>query len=287
MTRILSCLFCLFCLVVDSGDIEAAPVPDGEILNDIVRVMYQGGEKLVYRVSWSGGIKIGELQMEVIQVADQENTFELRATVRDSGLFHFFYPVNDSFVTRVVGDKRLPASYEVIQREGSDYRARRHTEYDQQTGRIRYQKNDQEPVYYQVDGEVHNEFSSFFFTRSMQLLQNETVVVPTFVDGKRHEVLVRIGEETRVRDTIRGDLNVVPITPVMKFKGLYDKDGDTVIWMSNDLCRIPVRINSKILIGSLTADLVSYVNPLCPNQSAYHVRIPENMVQQQGLGQGD
>ena len=49
----------------------------------------------------------------------------------------------------------------------------------------------------------------------------------------------------------------------MDFKGLYDKDGDTVFWLTDDNCRVPIAINSKIMIGSLTADLVSYTNPAC------------------------
>ena len=52
--------------------------------------------------------------------------------------------------------------------------------------------------------------------------------------------------------------------PKMKFKGLYDKDGDTVFWLTDDACRVPVKIDSKILIGSLVAELVDYSNPVCP-----------------------
>jgi prepilin signal peptidase PulO-like enzyme (type II secretory pathway) len=85
----------------------------------------------------------------------------------------------------------------------------------------------------------------------MNLEKDNPVIVPTFADGKRHEVVVHTGDEERIRKTILGDVNVLPVTPIMKFKGLYDKDGDTVIWLTNDECRIPVRINSKILIGLL------------------------------------
>ena len=55
----------------------------------------------------------------------------------------------------------------------------------------------------------------------------------------------------------------VPNGIIMKFKGLYDKDGDTVIWFTDDECRVPVKINSKILIGSLTAELIEYRNSAC------------------------
>ena len=262
----LSLFLCL--TLVHSVESRGAGYPNGEVTEDIRKAMYQGGEKLKYKISWTGGIKIGELRMEVTRVAGKENVFELRARVKDSGIFHFFYPVDDSFVTLVEGDNRLPSSYEVIQKEGENYTARRHTEYDQHDGKVRYQKNEKTPELYSIDGTVHNEFSSFFFTRMMRLEADYPAIVSTFVDGARHEVVVRTGTETRIRKTVRGDVNVVPFTPIMKLKGLYEKDGATVIWLTNDKCRIPVRINSKILIGSLTAELVSYSNPYCGDQSA-------------------
>jgi len=285
--------YCLFLLLLlNSSPIfctksMAVSFPEGEISQHIATTMYMGGEQLSYKISWSGGIKIGELRMEVVRIEETGNLFELRAHVKDSGLFHFFYPVDDNFITQVLGVRRLPLSYKVIQKEGNDYNARRHTQYNQKTGEIRYQKNDNPPVDSTVTGVVHNEFSSFFFTRMMNLEKDNPVIVPTFADGKRHEVVVHTGDEERIRKTILGDVNVLPVTPIMKFKGLYDKDGDTVIWLTNDECRIPVRINSKILIGSLTAELVSYTNPHCGDQRKYHKRIPENLSQRQKLELGD
>jgi len=265
----------------------AALYPNGEVIDDVVTTIYTGGEKLKYKISWTGGVKIGELQLEVQRQADDENVFELKAVVKDSGMFHFFYPVNDVFLTRVAGDKRLPVSYEVTQKEGRNYQARRYTEYNQQAGTVRYQKNTKDPVDYTVDGEVHNEFSSFFFTRSMKLEQDYPVIVPTFADGKRHEVIVRVGAETRIKKTILGDVNVLPVTPLMGFKGLYDKAGATVIWLTNDECRIPVRIRSRILLGSLTAELLSYSNPHCGDQSEYHKKIPASVEKLPELEMGD
>jgi Protein of unknown function (DUF3108) len=282
-------LILLCCSGVFSQALAAETFPLGTVDDSRIDVVYQGGEKLAYRVSWTGGIKIGELHMEVNRLPGETERYELLARVKDSGVFHFFYPVDDSFVTIVEGHKRLPVSYEVHQKEGRSYEALRHTEYDQQNGKIRYQKNDQQPVEYEETGEVFNEFASFFFTRILQLAsgQDQRVIVPTFVDGKRHDVVVRVGKQTRISDTVRGDVNVLPVTPIMDFKGLYDKDGDTTYWMTDDLCRVPVRINSKILIGSLTAELVSYSNPFCADQTGFHSTIPEHTQQQEELELGD
>ena len=63
--------------------------------------------------------------------------------------------------------------------------------------------------------------------------------------------------------TIFGVVDTIEVMPVMKFEGLYEKRGDTVIWFTDDQCRVPVKISSKLLIGSLTSKLVAWENSHC------------------------
>ncbi len=257
----LCCVLILFCGVIGAVAAETPPlgVPDPALL----RSAYGGDETFRYDLSWSGGIKIGELRLRITRIAGDGDRFEIHARVTDYGAFRFFYPVDDTFVTLVQGPERLPFRYEVVQKEGRGYKAHRLTLYDQDAGLVRYRKNDGPEKEFVVDGRVHNEFSSFFFTRVLPFEQNRSVIVPTFADEKRHEVVVRAREWIHFKDTLLGPVDVIEVLPRMTFKGLYDKSGDTVIWFTDDTCRIPVRIRSKILIGSLTAELVSYHGTSC------------------------
>ncbi len=232
----------------------------------IESIVYKGEERLKYEVSWSGGIKIGELHLEVNKNTEAAGGYTIKAIVNASGLFHFFYPVDDSFLTGVDGENYLPLHYDVEQVEGRSYHALRHTEYDQESGVVRYSKNNEQVSEFQVGGQVHNEFSSFFFTRMLTLKQDKPVIVPTFADKKRHEVVVQTGEAIRIKNKVLGNVTVLPVSPIMDFKGLYDKAGDTVIFLTDDTCRIPVRITSKLTVGSLTAELVSYASSTCPGR---------------------
>jgi len=256
----------LFVVMIDGAAAEAPPlgVPDPSLL----RSAYGGDETFQYDVSWSGGIKIGELRLRITRTAGEQELFEIHARVTDYGAFRFFYPVDDTFVTLVQGEQRLPVRYEVEQKEGRGYKARRLTHYDQGGNLVRYRKNDEPEKKFSVAGRVHNEFSSFFFTRVLPFAPDTSVIVPTFADEKRYEVVVIPREWTRFDETLLGPVNVIEVLPRMTFKGLYDKSGDTVIWFTDDACRIPVRIRSKILIGSLTAELVAYHGMSCGRQWA-------------------
>jgi hypothetical protein len=141
-------------------------------------------------------------------------------------------------------------------------------EYDQETGAIRSVKNDTLEGEYRVDGETNNEFSAFFNSRLMAFAVGGQFVVPTFADKRRVEVVVHAVSQKKFARTVLGPVTTVTILPVMTFKGLYDKKGDTVIWYTDDECRVPVRINTKLIIGSLTADLAEYENPACTRYPA-------------------
>lgn len=224
--------------------------------------IYSGKETLHFSISWSGGIKIGDLYMSITPEPSGDGLV-IKAKVTDYGLFKFFYPVNDSFTTYIRGPLQLPYRYDVHQLEGGHVNTRRVTLYDQDKGAVVYRKNNETEQVYTVDGLVYNEFSSFFITRALRLVPEKQEIVPVFADKKRHEVAVKVfGIEPK--ETIFGRRNTIKVMPKMDFKGLYDKDGDTVFWLTNDACRIPVEIESKIMIGALVAELVEYSNSACP-----------------------
>lgn len=245
-------------LVANSDEV----IPLGEIDPQLLPVGYSGNEKLVYDVSWSGGIKVGELHLEVNSLPGTEDEYEIRARVTtENGPINLIYPIEDLHVTRVRGSKRLPYHYEIWQKEGYNYRAHRIIEFDQDKGYIKYTKNGKLEGEYQVEGEINNEFSSFFNSRLMNFEVGKKFIVPTFADKRRVEVVVHAVAKKMFKDTLIGPVSTVEIMPLMTFEGLYEKKGDTVIWYTDDESRVPVRINSKIVIGSLTAKLVAYENP--------------------------
>lgn len=228
---------------------------------DLLQTIFSGDETMHFAVSWTGGIRIGDLDLEL--KADGKGGFAIHARVSDFGAFRMFYPVDDVFVTYVGGGRMLPYRYEVLQREGWRGReTRRLTTYDQSGLVVRYRKNDGAEEAIRVAGPVYNEFSSFYITRAMDLVPGRPFMVPTFADRKRNEVRVLVKGREEV-DTPFGRVRTLVVMPIMKFKGLYDKDGDTVMWLTDDECRVPVRINSKIAIGSLTASLDAYSNSAC------------------------
>ncbi len=231
------------------------------VIPEVMKTVFGGQEELHYDISWTGGIKIGEMHLVAADTGKKDG-YVIRARITDHGLFKFFYPVDDTFTTYVRSYMKLPYRYDVLQREGDDMIINRLTVYEQDNHQVKYWKNDEPVKEYSLDGPVYNEFSSFFITRTLQFQAETPHVVPTFADKKRREVEVLVVGKEQV-DTLFGPVQTYMVKPIMEFRGLYDKDGDTTIWFTDDTCRVPVQINSKILIGSLTARLVRFSNPSC------------------------
>jgi hypothetical protein len=41
---------------------------------------------------------------------------------------------------------------------------------------------------------------------------------------------------------------------------LFKSEGNIIIWLSDDELRIPIRVKTKVVIGSIDADLTGYEN---------------------------
>jgi len=46
------------------------------------------------------------------------------------------------------------------------------------------------------------------------------------------------------------------VEPIMREEGIFSAKGSILVWLTDDKRRIPVRMSSKVLIGSVTVDLI-------------------------------
>ena len=266
MRTLYKVLLCWFVTGLVCGEASALEIEPAHIDRDTLAVIFSGSEALHYAVSWSGGVKIGDIYMRIERGEGKDDGFVISAKVKDYGPLEILYPVDDTFTCYVTGPMKLPSRYEVHQKEGFGREITRLTRYDQSNRLVWYQKNREPEQRFEISGTVYNEFASFVITRALAFQEGEEIVVPTFADKQRHKVAVELVARER-RRTAFGDKDTLVVHPKMRFKGLYEKSGNTILWLTDDRCRVPVEIRSKIVIGSLVAELVAYANPACPELS--------------------
>ena len=213
-------------------------------------------ERLVFDVSWSG-IKAGTAVQEISQTGD---VVTITSTAKSADWLSVFYKVDDhleSVMTR--GENGQLFGVPRIYRENlSEGRTRFHKEVTfDHANRTSLIVNylDKSRVNFAITPITYDSLSCFYFAR----LQNPEIGKSFYVDvfdGKRlHNTEVKVLRR-EVLETDVGTFKTIVIMPVLKTNGIFSKTGDLYIWLTDDERHIPVKMKSKVKIGSITAKLV-------------------------------
>jgi hypothetical protein len=103
--------------------------------------------------------------------------------------------------------------------------------------------------------------SAFFVTRLRGVPEHGELTLPVFDNGKRYRLAVRFlgRERLNLPPPFGKKAPTMVVEPLLlEGTGLFVKEGRLKIWLSDDERRVPVRLRSKVAIGSVSADLESY-----------------------------
>jgi len=102
---------------------------------------------------------------------------------------------------------------------------------------------------------VFDPISSFYHIRTVQLDIGKPVYVTIFDSKKVWNVEVQVLRKEKVNLPI-GTFDTIVIKPLMKSEGVFYRKGEILIWLTDDNKRIPVKLETKVVIGSVVATLV-------------------------------
>lgn len=212
-------------------------------------------EKLIYELTWTG-IKAGTAIQEI---AYEGGNVRIVSTARSTDWINTFFPVEDRIETVLVRKQStafgLPKSYRMKIREGKTRRdkeilfdhAKRTALYIDHLGGER--KN------VAIDDKTLDTLSSFYYVRSLPLQIGKSIYVTVFDGKKLWDTEVQILRREKIKTKL-GTFNTIVVKPLMKSEGIFEKKGDMHIWLTDDAKRLPVRMKTKVPVGSITATLV-------------------------------
>ncbi|RII26267.1 MAG: DUF3108 domain-containing protein [Geobacter sp.] len=212
-------------------------------------------EKLVYELSWTG-IPVGTATQEI---TERGNVRRILSTARSNDWLSVFFPVDDLIESILVkGGAPFPGLtryYRMQIREGRHNRDREIT-FDQAKGvAVYHDRRSNELREIPIPSPTFDIYGSFYFTRHLPLEVGKSYVVAV-LDGKDVErVEVRVLRREKLK-TVLGELNTIVIRPMVKSEGVFEGKGSVHIWLTDDKRRIPVRAQTKVTVGSVTANLI-------------------------------
>jgi hypothetical protein len=212
-------------------------------------------EKLTYDLTWTG-IKGGTATQEVI---DEGNTIRVVSTARSADWISVFFPVEDrveSVLTKVAPPNiGLPQYYRMKISEGS-HRRDKEILFDQKGGKADYIDHlGKMRLTLPILPNTYDFYSGFYYLRTMKLEVGKPVYVNIFDSMKMWNVEVQVLNREKLK-TILGEVETIRVRPLVKSEGIFQRKGAIDIWLTDDERRIPVKMKTKVTIGSITATLV-------------------------------
>jgi len=217
-------------------------------------------ERLVFDLTWTGGVKAGTAIQEIVAGGD---SIKVTSTARSADWISVFFPVEDtieSTLTRTQGSlPGVPRHYRMKVREGKTRRDKEIT-FDQNKGKAYFTDNlSGEKVVVDILPNTYDTYSSFYHIRTLKLEVGKSVFVNILDNKQLWNVEVQVLKKERI-ETILGKVDTIVIRPLIKSDGIFEKKGSIDIWLTDDDRRIPVRMKTKVKIGSVTATLVDLKN---------------------------
>jgi hypothetical protein len=216
---------------------------------------FKQGEKLTFDVNY-GFVTAGIATMHVqsIKRISARNVYHIAFEVNTVPSFDWIYKVRDRYETYLDVEGLFPWRFEQHIREGSfsrDFSAF----FDHRRKIAKTSKGEYEiPLY------VNDILSAFYIARTYDystMKINEVIKMQNFYKDKVHDLDVKyLGKE---RITVpAGTFDCLIVEPLVREGGLFKSEGNIVIWLADDDLKIPVRVKTKVIIGSIDAELTKY-----------------------------
>lgn len=228
---------------------------------------FQRGEKLEFRISFhstlTGNITAASATIEVTdenRKFDGRDTYHVIGRGKTTGVIEMFYQVEERFES-FIDEKALVPHYFIRKTRENNYRKNENVIFKHKE-RIAVSKSSVK----NTPENVQDILSSFYYARALDLSKSQPgAVFPVsfYLDDSVYKSrIVFVGRET-IRTKL-GKFACLKVKPMVATGYVFDESFPVTIWVTDDKNRIPIRIESKLSVGSVRIDLTSYQGVMNP-----------------------
>lgn len=174
--------------------------------------------------------------------------------------YDWIYEVRDHFESFVDAKTMAPLKFKRKVNEGSTYIREDYTFRSDQNDVITLrQLEEDEPMVKDtvaMNGCSYDVMTMIYYARNIdysQLKEGEKVPIKIFLDNEAHDSFIRyLGKkELEVRDV--GTFNCIVFSPLLIEGTIFNEGEDMTVWVTDDANRVPLLIETPILVGSIKA----------------------------------
>ncbi|MFK7924790.1 MAG: DUF3108 domain-containing protein [Bacteroidia bacterium] len=237
-------------------------------LRQVENTAFQKGEFLKYRIHYgiiTAGYATLSVKPKTYFIQDRACHHIVMQGFTHSG-FDWFFKVRDVYETYFDESALVPWRFNRHIVEGG-FESYTETHFNHYQHSATYINQKKEKIQHEVPVNIQDVISSYYFARTYYdhsvLNAGDKISLRNFLDQKTFglEAVMLKREEIEVEGTK---------FKAIKFELLIDEsgmvtDGSTIVfWISDDFNKVPLRIESNLMIGSLRADLIEWKQLLHP-----------------------
>lgn len=216
---------------------------------------FKVGEVLTFDVKY-GFVTAGVAEFsipKITKLAGRE-TYNVVFKVNSVPAFDPFYKVRDRYETYIDVEGIFPWRFEQHIREGG-YSRDFSAFFDQRKGKAKTSEGQ-----YDIPKYVNDIVSAFYLARTFdysKLKKGDKINLQNFYKDKVYPLDVVFHGREQVT-VAAGTFDCIILEPLAKEGGLFKSEGTMLLWVTDDDIKMPVKVKTKVIIGSIDAELTKY-----------------------------
>lgn len=250
LKKFLLCCF-IFFLPLTAADMEKKKDDFRTVENKAFKV----GEKLTFDIKY-GFVTAGVAVMQIpdIRRISGREAYHVNFQVNTVPSFDWIFKVRDRYETFIDVQGLFPWRFEQHVREGG-YSRDFSAFFDQRKGKAKTTEGE-----YNIPKYVNDILSAFYYARTLDYSNmkiNDKIHLHNFYKDKVYDLDVRyLGKETV--EVPVGTFDCIIVEPLVQEGGLFKSEGNILVWLTDDNLKVPIKVKTKVVIGSIDADLTGY-----------------------------
>lgn len=216
---------------------------------------FKEGEKLTFDVKY-GFVTAGVAEMEIPRKTkiSGRDAYHVTFKVNTVPSFDMFFKVRDRYETYIDSEGLFPWRFEQHIREGG-YSRDFSAFFDQRRGKAKTTEGS-----FEIPKYVNDILSAFYITRVNDFFKmniGDKISLENFYKDKVYPLDVVYRGKERI-SVGAGTFDCIIVEPLVQEGGLFKSEGNIIIWLSDDELKIPVKVKTKVVIGSIDSELTAY-----------------------------
>ena len=229
------------------NEINPMPVTKKE---ELIQLLPVSKESFFYDIYWLG-IHVGEAALEA---SNNNGVIRITSRVNSDPFISAFYKVEDYAESNMINGK--PSTFKTKQNEGKK-RSDKETFFNIEKQTVLHinhikETTDEHSINTAVLWDL---LSGFYYLRTQNLNIGEAVYINIFDSNKFYQAEVQVIKKDTIKLLNEKETSAMLVKPILKSEGLFQNKGDISIWLTDDEAKTPVRVETEVSIGKVTAEL--------------------------------